>query len=143
MNVPQEKSQASVWVGNALCVIGQNELFFPYHSLIRAFLHFFPGGFPYFAEIVNDFSTGKMREILSYHGKTYVKHLTSKETVSWRCPCHYSRNCRARITSRKIDGCVRVNKPDTAIIHTDHTAKKRTKTSKSIFTIDQYNETGQ
>lgn len=61
--------------------------------------------------------------LLRYHGKDYVKHTVNKNRINWRCRWHYT-GCRARITSMMYDGYVMVNKPEVALIHTDHNAAK-------------------
>lgn len=73
-------------------------------------------GFWYAVEMFDD-KYGRPR--LQYCGELYAKHYNDKNNTYWRCASH-GKGCRARISTRSINGHELTNKPGHKVIHQNH-----------------------
>lgn len=60
----------------------------------------------------------KKKRVL-YQGRLYAKQYTRGAVTHWQCPDR-SRGCRARFSTRTINGRDMTSKPNNAIIHNGH-----------------------
>lgn len=73
-------------------------------------------GFIYAAEVVDN-KNGCV--LLRYQGKEYVKHIIRTDRVYWRCRMSH-KGCRARLTTRFINGRILTQKTADEIKHINH-----------------------